>query len=307
MRPARVTDRILDKAGPFGLYVESLGGIVDLALAGSRGEKPKGASPEGRSSTPKPEERQDAMSWQTPLDRCVSYIDCRLQEDGAEPPHPAKPRPSIAISRQAGTGGIPVAEKLAEYLETHEPAHDCPWTVFDKNLVEKVLEDHNLPKRLARFMPEDHVSQLEDMMEELLGLHPPSWTLVRQMTETVLRLARLGNVILVGHGANVITARLDNVFQVRLVGTLEPRTRFVERFYHLDRESAVEFIRREDRGRKRYVRKHFHQDVEDPVLYHLIINTDRFSFGEAARLIGEAVRQKFYAQPMAAEASRALV
>jgi hypothetical protein len=29
------------------------------------------------------------------------------------------------------------------------------WTVFDQDLVDKVLEDHNLPTRFARFMVED--------------------------------------------------------------------------------------------------------------------------------------------------------
>jgi diguanylate cyclase (GGDEF)-like protein len=45
------------------------------------------------------------------------------------------------------------------------------------------------------------MSEITDTLDELLGLHPPAWTLVRQMTETILHLAEMGNVILVGRGA----------------------------------------------------------------------------------------------------------
>lgn len=236
------------------------------------------------------------MNSQLAFERCLTFVDCQLRDSSkrARPSSPSAPRPTITISRATGAGGIPVAEKLAEYLQAHVPRAGCAWTVFDKNLVEKVLEDHNLPTRLAQYLPEDKVSGIADMMEELLGLHPPAWTLIRQTTETILRLARLGNVILVGRGATVITGKLENAFHVRLVGSLEPRIKLVQEYYHLSHKAAIDFVHQQDRGRKRYVQKYFHQNIDDPVLYHLIINTDRFSFDEAARLIGGAVVDKFY-------------
>jgi hypothetical protein len=47
---------------------------------------------------------------------------------------------------------------------------DWKTVLFDRNLVEKVPVDHNLPARLARFMPEDRISQVSDTMDELFGL-----------------------------------------------------------------------------------------------------------------------------------------
>ena len=73
--------------------------------------------------------------------------------------------------------------------------------------MDKVLQEHNLPERVAKFMPEDRTSEIADTMEELFGLHPPSWLLVRKVTETILHLAELGNVILIGRGAAVVTAK----------------------------------------------------------------------------------------------------
>jgi hypothetical protein len=105
-----------------------------------------------------------------------------------------------------------VAQKVLEVLQGNAPTDECQWTVFDRNLVEKVLEDHNLPKRLARFMPEDRILEISDTMDELFGLHPSSWTLVHKTADTILRLAELGHVIIIGRAANVITSRLDYVF-----------------------------------------------------------------------------------------------
>lgn len=230
------------------------------------------------------------------LEKCQAYIDCHLQAPRTSPAsrgEVAQP-PAVTISRQAGAGGIPIANQLATWLEEHAPKASAPWTVFHKNLVQRVLEDHNLPGRLAQFMPEDKVSGIADAVEEILGLHPPSWSLVRQTTETVLRLAELGNVILVGRGANVITAHLKHVFHVRLVGSLDQRVARIQEYRQLNHRAALAYVRREDAARKRYLRRYLHADLEDPVLYHLTLNTDWLTFQEAAELLGRAVLQKFY-------------
>jgi cytidylate kinase len=235
------------------------------------------------------------MNAKLPFEKCLAYIGAQLESD-------TKPRrqsrrdaePAVTISRQTGAGGIPIAEHVAEYLQREGPKTQRPWTVFDKNLVERVLTDHNLPTEISRFMPEDRVSQIRDMVEELLGLHPASWTLLHQTTETILHLAELGNVILVGRAATAITARLDNVFHVRLVGSEAERVKLVEEFYQLNHRAALEFMKKQDRGRRRYLQRYFHRNVDDPLLYHIIINTDWVSYEEATRLIGDAVLHKFY-------------
>lgn len=199
---------------------------------------------------------------------------------------------AVTISRQAGCGALVVAQKLADYLQSHFPGERSAWAVFDRNLVEKVLEDHNLPKRLARFMAEDRTTEMANTMDELFGLHPPSWLLVRQTAETIFHLAELGNVILIGRGGNIITNKLDHVFHVRLVGSLEKRIAHIQAADQLGRKEAIDFIQREDLGRRRYLKQYFKKDIDDPLLYHLVINTDLISYEKAARIIADAMGQK---------------
>ena len=222
------------------------------------------------------------------VEHCTSFISSQFQsagEAGAE----TGVRRAVTISRQAGCGALVVAEKLARYLQEHSPKNARPWTVFDRNLMEKVLEDHDLPARLAQFLPEDRVSHLEDIMADLLKAYPSSQTVVRQTTETILKLASLGNVILIGRGGNVISARLPNMFHARLVAPLEQRVEHCHEFYRMTKTEARAFCRREDLGRKRYLKKYFHADIADPLLYHLVINTGLVTYDDAAKLIGDAV------------------
>ena len=226
------------------------------------------------------------------IERCLSFINLQLSP-GNRAATDSRIRPAITISRMAGAGGHTVAEGLAEYLKTKAPG-DAPWTVFDRKLVEQVLEDHHLSKRIAEFMPENHKSMLTDIFEELLGLHPSSWTLVQQTAQTILHLAELGNVILVGRGANVVTSKLHNVLRVRLVGSVEKRTEWAQQVYKIDRQAASEFLKREDRGRRRYLKEHFHEDIDNPLLYDLIINTDRTHHEDVVRLVGDEVMHRFH-------------
>jgi cytidylate kinase len=231
------------------------------------------------------------MIAQPSFERCKAFIDCNLQSTSrifASTPTGERWR-AITISRQTGSGATQVGEELAQYMQLHGPKGIAPWTLFDRNLVQKVLEDHHLPERMARFLTEDHISELQDTMDELFGLHPQSWTLVRQTAETILRLVDLGRVIIIGRGSSIITRNLDYVFHVRLVGSLERRLQHVQEFYRMGKKEAGEFVEREDRGRRRYLKKYFRLNIDDPLLYHMVINTDLISYKLAAAMIGDAL------------------
>ena len=223
------------------------------------------------------------------VEHCASFVSSQFQSGGtAEAGTGIGVRRAVTISRQAGCGALAVAEKLARYLQEHSPQHAIAWRVFDRNLMEKVLEDHDLPARLARFLPEDRVSYLEDILADLFQAYPPSQTVVRQTAETILKLASLGNAILIGRGGNVITARLPNMLHVRLVAPLEDRIAHSHDAYGMTKIEARKFCLHEDLGRERYLKKYFHADVNDPLLYHLVINTGLVGCDDSAKLIGDA-------------------
>ena len=200
-------------------------------------------------------------------------------------------QPSITISRESGAGATTVAQMMADQLNAIiKPAATEPaWTVFDKNLAREVLVEHKLPLDLEKFVVEDARLPVESIVEELLGLHPNSWWLAQQTTKTILRLARMGRVIMVGRGAEVITQLLPYVFHVRLVGPLSKRITHAEEFYGLSPNEATMKVSEEDHARRRYLRRYFDADSDNPLLYHLVINTAKTGFTDAAEIIAQAV------------------
>jgi len=66
----------------------------------------------------------------------------------------------------------------------------------------------------------------------------------------------------------------------------------MQEMHRLSKEAALKLIRREDRGRQRYLKKHFKADIDDPLLYHLTINTDLVPCEKAARIIVDAMLER---------------
>ena len=202
---------------------------------------------------------------------------------------PTAVRRAVTISRQAGSGAQSISVKLAAILQAREPKHANAWQVYDRNLMDQVLKDHRLPKYLSTYLPEDRKPVMEDILEELFGLHPPQETIVKQTSETILGLAELGGVILIGRAGNIITAKVPHVLHVRLVAPLEQRIENVRQARNVSFAEARSFCLHEDLGRERYVHKYFRTDINDPLHYHLVINTGLCGYDHAAQLIAEAL------------------
>ncbi len=231
------------------------------------------------------------MNDSVTFSRCLSYLESQL---GPKQTARAAVRPpTITLSRSTGSGGLAIADRLAELLQARRPAEPAPWTVFHRSLIEKVLAEHHLPSGFSRFVPENRVSYIQDTLEELFGLHPSASAMVTQIAETILSLAEIGNCIVVGRGAHIVLAKCQTAFHVRLVGTLEKRIERIVASRQMDATAAREAIETEDAGRRRYLKTYFDTDIDDALKYSLVINTDSFTPETVAELIADAVLRRF--------------
>ena len=197
--------------------------------------------------------------------------------------------PFVTISRQTGTRGIAVAQDLCKYLQTRERRARCVWTVFGKELLAQVAQEHDLPETVLPYLSEDTASAIQDMIEEALGLHPSHDLLVKKTNETILHLAQLGYAIIVGRAANIVTGKMPGGVNIRLVCPLEKRIAHMQEVYGMKQKEAGEFVLQEDGKRRKYVKKYFAEDIEDPLLYDMVINVGDFSRQEVVQTIGELV------------------
>lgn len=229
------------------------------------------------------------MTALSSFDKYRAYV--LSQKD--RPPVPAISHPPfITLSRMAGAGAGAVAQLLAEKLNARLAKDEQPWVVFDKNLISKVLEDKDLPQEIAKHIHEDKDTTLQALVGELLGLHPSMWTLFHHTSDTILKLARLGRCIIVGRGGNIITAKLKGGIHSRLVAPENTRLARLKSHLGLDDKAAAKYLHEHDEGRRRYLKTNFDHDIDDPLLYHAILNTGLLSCEETADVLAGMIATK---------------
>lgn len=225
------------------------------------------------------------------LNECRGYVAAHLHANKSAK-HTNKKTPAITISRQAGARGITIGHKLQNALRAEAPKAAIPWTLFDENLVTQVLEDHNLPIELEKFMPDDAMSEIEGSINEILGRHPSLWSLFEKTARTVVRLTNMGHCIVVGRGGNKIVEGFAHVLRVRLIGSDACRARQMVNIHGMSEAGAHKYIKEEDTAREAYMRQHFHCDIDDPLDYDLIINTDHLNDDQVVQLLVDTIKAK---------------
>lgn len=202
--------------------------------------------------------------------------------------------PIVTISREAGSRGNSIATALVSELEASDGIPKFrPWTLFNQDLLEHVIREHHLPERTAEYFPEDKPEEICALIGEILGLHPGVLTSARKLAETIRRIAEAGNAIVVGRGANLLTADMKHAVHVRLIGDVQTRARHFAKLHKLTLDAAMEEVSKRDRARKRYIKSNFEREIDDPRQYDLIINTDRFDNAAVARMVRAALEEKF--------------
>ncbi|MFT3784376.1 MAG: cytidylate kinase-like family protein [Nibricoccus sp.] len=204
--------------------------------------------------------------------------------------------PFVTISRESGAGGTSLARALALRLNAHVP-ENAQWTIYTGNLIEEMLQSNHLSPKLARFLPEDKISEISASIGELVGLHPNLWDLVQKTNELMRRLARSGFSLLVGRGANFATASVEHGVHVRLVGPVDSRAKHIARLQQMDEAEACVYNSKRDQARERYVRTHFNANIKDPTAYDIVIDTQRVHLSEATELVATLVMARMPVMP----------
>jgi cytidylate kinase len=195
---------------------------------------------------------------------------------------------SVAISETFGSHGNEIGRELARALG---------WEFADREIIAQAAERYG-----------EGVMELHHVTEE----KPTLWErftdskrhYLSYVEATILEMAARGSAVLVGHGAAVILREIRQVLRVRITAPEPLRAEHVRREQGLaSDEAALGFVRDSDHERASRMRFLYHVNLDDPLLYDLVLNTERVSVEEGVRLIREAL-QGTIVQPT--EASRAL-
>jgi CMP/dCMP kinase len=203
---------------------------------------------------------------------------------------------AITISRQYGSGGGEIAQRLAQRLQ---------WQLVDHEIVVSVAQELGVSVEEAEAQDEYTesltsriLSSLQAMQPALFAMtSPPAVTDMPSYQEALCRVVRgsvaTGHVVIVGRGAQVLLGQQRDVLHVRIVAPLEQRISYVMRREGIKHEEAARTrIQVKDQDRMRYLQTVHHRRPDDAVLYDITLNTAIFALDQVVDLICMALQEK---------------
>ena len=195
----------------------------------------------------------------------------------------------VTISRQYAAGGSQVAKVVAASLG---------WDVVDNEFLDELAArsgyspdevaelDERVPSFLERFAQSTALSFPEYLATAPGALEEPgAEKLARISRDLVAELGRRDRMVMVGRAAAAVLARESGAIHARVVASRAHRIRAAIERLGVDPAEAEVILDDTDRNRDRYHREYYDRDWNDPVNYHLVLNTELLGVEGAARLI----------------------
>jgi cytidylate kinase len=197
--------------------------------------------------------------------------------------------PVVALTQEMGSHSKDVAHALAR---------DLGLTTVRHEVVEHVASRMHVSRSLIKRLREGQAGVIERFTADREGMAIYS-------AEEVLEIAARGNVVLRGWGATCLLRPVPHVVCVRVTRPFAKRVEWVlEELDSDDAESAAEEIRRSDQAHSSRMHAQFGVTWGDPLLYDLVLNTERLSVESCVQQIRTLMEQPEFSET---EASRAIL
>ncbi len=203
----------------------------------------------------------------------------------------SNPLPFITISREYGCGGYDIAKRLVEIFND-ELKQTPQWAAYNRELLDKVMDDMGLSSSLAETLTGTARSGLTNLLQTSFSSFPTQVSVHKKLAETIAILALNGNVVIVGRGSNIITRSIKNGYNVRLVAPLNWRAEQIVKKMNISKQDAQKLIAEKTKQRDTYLKEFLKFDVADPHNYQLMINNADHTVDQAARIIIESMKIK---------------
>ena len=182
----------------------------------------------------------------------------------------------ITISREYGSGGDQLAEKVAQALGYH---------LVDKAFVSAVLCQYGLPEFASEY--EKQPGFWEGFDTEKAERRE---TMVRMLNQVVRAVARHGNVVILGRSGYAILAGLADVLHVRLQAPLDDRIELVRNATNVSLLEATALVKENDKMRKAFVESFYRVPWESALAFDIALNTSRVPVNVATDWVIQAAK-----------------
>jgi cytidylate kinase len=191
--------------------------------------------------------------------------------------------PWITVSSPAGSGGLELAYALAEVQH---------WQVFDREILKSISEDPQTEEVVLAHLDQKAMGPVNEYLSRLFDPRIPGRApFHREVVRVIWGLAKQGNAVILGRGANWF---LDPRFgvRVRAVAPIEVRAERIAARDGIDLDAAQDKAAARDGQQADFIRQVYKQDIGDPLGYDLIINLGHLTQETAVQLTLATLRER---------------
>jgi len=188
----------------------------------------------------------------------------------------------IAISREYGSAGHEIAEKVAK---------DLGLKLYDRNMLDDIAKDKDIhidylekydekPKRLfSSRKVGSYTNSIEEIIAEM------QFDYLREKADTG------ESFVIVGRCAESVLSDREGLVSVFVLGNTETKIKRIMDKYHLNEADAIAKIKRHDKHRKQYHNRHSNGKWGDSRLYDICINSSRLGADKTAVIIKDYIKE----------------
>lgn len=182
----------------------------------------------------------------------------------------------ITISREFGSGGDLLAERVARSLGYH---------LVDKEFISGVLCQYGLSEFDVEY---EKQPGFWDGFDAERGERRD--TMVRMLNQVVRMVARHGNVVMLGRSGYAILSGLADVLHVRLQAPLDDRVEMVRAAQNISLPEALSLVKEKDKIRTSFIESFYHVPWDAPHAFDIAINTAIIPIDVATGWVLEAAK-----------------
>lgn len=189
----------------------------------------------------------------------------------------------ISISREFGSGGHRIAEKLAR---------DLDMKLYDRNMLDEIAKAKNIKvEYLEKFeekprnlMLTRRVGNYSNSMEEIVA--DMQFEYLREKAESG------ESFVVVGRCAETVLKDFEGLISIFVVGDKDKKLARVKEKYHLDETEALLKMKRHDKKRKQYHNRHSDFKWGDSRNYDICINSSKLGWERTSELLEGYIRER---------------
>jgi hypothetical protein len=197
---------------------------------------------------------------------------------------------TLVVARQFGAGGRTMGERLCQRFG---------FRLVDESVIDELARKAKVKGDWLTAMEKEASSTILGLLSEIIsmgvlykGPAAPGEESERKKYREFLghimtAMANEGGYVLLGRGAQIVLRDHPKVCRILLVAEYEDRVKFMVQRYRLSEEEAKKIIKEKETQREAVATNIFGTNIDDPKLYHVILNVSRMPFDWAVDLAGD--------------------